>query len=347
MNSQQTTSGRVAVAARAIFLSVCTIIASGTLHAETSLSKTPQSYEFKVLLNNSNFVTDRYTAMNEFMCRLKANAKRHDASVVWKEPDTKQREVRYLDTSDKAMRKHDLIFRTRIQMKKSCQSTDLANCDIKDTKVTLKQRFGDGVDKQVFDMTPDKSKATAFNGQKMKSTEKFEQDDGWKSDCKGGKTVIRKRSQSSSVKSKDVDGREQVRRYTTLGDVKALYPEVPWSTLGVSLTAALVPTCSIGSTVVKVGTIVFDTGNSCDASFTFWRNQDDQTSLASEFSFSCDNSGGVFGAVNDRVEAVFKELIEDPFVNIKPSTKTVIAYNCAGEAVIVDECSAGAATPEK
>jgi hypothetical protein len=168
----------------------------------------------------------------------------------------------------------------------------------------------------------------------MTAEDKFEQDYSWKGDSSGSKTLLRKRSLSSSVETKSVSGRSQVRSFANFGEIMAIYPKVPWDTFGVAPATALVPTCAIASTVIKVGKIEFDANNVCDASFTFWRNQDDGVPLTSEFSFSCKQDGSGFLAVRDKAEEIFKGLITDPFVNRQPSTKTAIAYRCSADAAV-------------
>lgn len=112
----------------------------------------------------------------------------------------------------------------------------------------------------------------------------------------------------------------------------ALYKEVDWGELKEHANETLVPTCPIASTVVKVGKLSFHKDVNCKASFTFWRKETDQTALASEFSYSCDDNKGAFSGSKGAVEAVFKQLIEDKLVNPVPDTKTAIAYRCATNA---------------
>ncbi len=55
----------------------------------------------------------------------------------------------------------------------------------------------------------------------------------------------------------------------------------------------------------------------------------DRSPLASEFSYTCSDKKRVFAQAKNAVKKVFKQLINDEFVNDKPDTKTRIAYRCA------------------
>jgi hypothetical protein len=312
---------------------------------ENAASKEPDSYEFKVLLKNDKFADQkRDAAINTFLERLEQNAESQGAKVKWKKPGERkiaQREVRFLDTSGNLEQAkiygQGVIFRTRVQMAEPCDSTQADSCMAEKYKVTLKQRFEPGADGALFDMTPNLQKAKAFPAQAAEHDSKFEEDYGWEpgEDGSGAREIKVRKSSSSSVEFEDLQGREQIRDYTTVGDVMAVFDQAPWDEKDVKAGAAIPPTCLIESTKVDVGTFTwkFDSGEKvkCKASFTFWSKvkELDRLPLASEFSYTCGDKKRVFAQAKNAVKNVFKQLINDEFVNDKPDTKTRIAYRCA------------------
>ena len=74
MNTHEKMTPRpVSLASNAILFAACAMLATAAPGTETSLGKTPQSHEFKVLLNNGDFSTDRDAAIDAFLDRLEAN----------------------------------------------------------------------------------------------------------------------------------------------------------------------------------------------------------------------------------------------------------------------------------
>lgn len=312
---------------------------------ENAANKAPDSYEFKVLLKNDEFSDQkRDAAINAFLERLERYAKSQGAKVKWKKPEEReiaQREVRFLDTSgtleQARIYRQGVVFRTRVQMAEPCDSAQANTCKAKKYKVTLKQRFEPGADGALFDMTPNLDKAKAFPAQAAEHDPKFEEDYGWEpgEDGSGAREIKVRKSSSSSVEIDDLQGREQIRDYTTVGDVMAVFDQVPWDEEEVKAGAVIPPTCLIESTKVDVGKLTwkFDSGEKvkCKASFTFWRNgkELDRSPLASEFSYTCSDKKRLFAQAENAVKKVFKKLTNDEFVNDKPDTKTRIAYRCA------------------
>jgi len=312
---------------------------------ENAANKAPDSYEFKVLLKNDKFGDQkRDAAINAFLKRLEQYAKSQGAKVKWKKPEERriaQREVRFLDTSSTLEQAgiygQGVIFRTRVQMAESCDSAQANTCKTERYKVTLKQRFEPGVDGVLFDMTPNLEKAKAFPSQAAEHDPKFEEDYGWEpvEGKPGAREIKVRKSSSSSVEIDDLQGREQIRDYTTVGDVMAVFDHVPRAEQEAKADAVISPTCLIESTKVDVGKLTWKFGSGekvkCKASFTFWSNVKEltQSPLASEFSYTCSDKKSLFAQAKSAVKEVFKLLINDEFVNDKSDTKTRIAYRCA------------------
>jgi len=305
---------------------------------QTADTKTPDSYEYKVLLANDKF-SDRDKAIDAFLDRLEAITEKHD-DVTWNgkkwenlsERTWEQREIRFLDTANRAIRKHALIFRTRVEMSDNCGQDSLSQCSPAEAKVTLKQRFSADADpakKALFHIEPDTAKAAGFDGQVMETSNKFEKDFGWQAVGTGERQMVAKLSLSSDVKTADLS-RGKLRAWSTLGEAMAVYPDVAWNGIKGQADDSLSPTCMIASTKVKVGKLIFngDDKIKCKASFSFWRKQDDNSPLATEFSYTCKNKDVFTTANRDLARAVFKDLIMDEAVNSEPRTKTETAYDC-------------------
>ncbi|MEA3274447.1 MAG: hypothetical protein U9Q81_03970, partial [Pseudomonadota bacterium] len=183
MNSRLGNPARYGIAVLSLFaLTLGTADPLSARAVENASEKVPDSYEFKVLLRNGAFV-ERDAAIQAFLERLEQIAEQHGATANWKTPEErkiKQREVRFLDTSDSRIRKDDLIFRTRIEMTKSCDPVRPHTCEPKEAKVTLKQRFAPGADGVLLDMMPNLDKAKALPNQVLSNDLKFEADYGWR-----------------------------------------------------------------------------------------------------------------------------------------------------------------------
>lgn len=327
----------------AVIIAVAVVSPVSAQTIENSANKAPDSYEFKVLLKNDRFdKQNRDPEINAVLERLRQNAELQGAEVDWKEPGEReitQREVRFLDTSaDLEQAKifgQGVVFRTRVQMVKPCDSEQADACKPEKYKVTLKQRFNASADVALFKLTPNLNKAKAFSDQVAKHEPKFEEDYSWKTS--EDESAVREfkimRSLSSSVEIKDLQGREQIRDYTTAGDIMAVFDQVPWDWDKVQADTGLQATCQIESTKIDVGKLTWELNSGekikCDTSFTFWNKESDRSPLASEFSYACKDKQKVFGQVKDAVTKVFKQLINDEFVNSEPDTKTRIAYRCA------------------
>ena len=182
-------------------------------------------------------------------------------------------------------------------------------CQPEEARVTLKHRAAGSEFEELLDMTSNPAKAAVFDGQVVTPE---------------GKVEVVKKSQSMSLETENLTGRDQIRSYSTLGEIMDVYPNLDWSDLTESRDMALRSSCKIASSVVKVGKLKFGNDAQCKASFSFWKRQSDQESLASEFSFVCNRT-------NDEIMAAFQDLLTDELVNSVPDAKTAIARRCTAD----------------
>ena len=277
-----------------IVATLLTFLGGGVISSSISaqpVSKTPDTYEFKVMLNNSLFTSDsRDTNIDNFMEIINKQPK----IEVNKDKKEKSRIVSYLDTNKCGLKNNNYILRKRFTLKN----------DVPDRlKITLKYRSSTpiAIGGQSFQAKPS-SELTAS---------KYEAD------------IVRNAS-SQTQKKFSYSGSVEMGKIKTMSDLLSLYPVLSALNISDNKKIKMVNKFVAFETVIEIG-IIRISDQKCDTSFSFWyKDKEKKHLIASEFSYVCSK-------ITDEGEKLYQAILQqklgqESWVNANPSTKTAIAY---------------------
>ncbi|NOQ64190.1 MAG: hypothetical protein GQ582_06735 [Methyloprofundus sp.] len=247
----------------------------------------PDTFEFKVMLNNLLFTSDARDAGIDGFIKI---IKEQPGIVVDEDKKEKSRIVSYFDTKKCDLLKNNYILRKRFTLKN----------DVPDRlKITLKYRGAepDEVGEKSFQAKPS-SKLTKS---------KYEAD------------IVRK-SPFKTQKKFSYSGSIELGKMKKISDLLSLYPVL--NELGIDDNKKLktVNNFAAFETVVEIGVIKMGS-QECEASFSFWyKNREKKHPIASEFSYVCNK-------LTDEGGELYQSILrQQNWVNANSSTKTAIAY---------------------
>lgn len=250
-------------------------------------SADPDTFEFKVMLNNAPFnSSDRDTGMDEFLKIIK----NHSEIAATEDKKEKSRIVSYLDTKQCDLHSKNYILRKRFTLKN----------DVPDRlKITVKYRGSvpDEVGSKSFEAKPTSSLTES----------KYEAD------------IVR--GPSSQIQQKfSYSGSIKLGKIKKISDLLSLYPELIELEIDDNRKLKTVNDFFAFETVVEIGTISL-ADQKCEASFSFWyKTREKLIPIVSEFSYVCNK-------LNDEGRELYQTILaQESWVRRSSSTKTDTAY---------------------
>jgi len=255
--------------------------------AAQSGSRTPDSFEFKVILKNSLFNS---SSKNSGIDSFKKIIEGQFGITVKEDRKEKSRVVSYMDTVNCDLRNNNYILRKRFTLKGGAPDS---------LKVTLKYRS----DKS------NKVRSKKFKARLSSNliASKFEVD-------------VVKGSSSQTQKKFSYSGSVELGKIKKFHQLKSLYPAL--NELGISDNKKLkkVNDFTAFESVMELGAIKI-AGKKCEASFSFWYETRDQIDpFVSEFSYVCNKN-------TNKAQKLYQAILGlVDWVKDDSSTKTAIAY---------------------
>ena len=258
--------------------------------ADQTDNRTPKTYEFKVMLKNSQF-TSRNSGIKDFKKAIIQKLK----VIFNKDENEKSRIVTYLDTKNCHLKNNNFILRKRFTLKNNVPDR---------LKVTLKFRGTDIdiVSKKTFEAKPSSNLTQS----------KFEAD------------IVKDSSLPSMIQYKfSHSANIELGKFKNISQLMSLYPVLgELETDGDPKNIKLKPVNKFAAfeTLVELGTVTV-AEQECDASFSFWyKTREKSYPIVAEFSYVCEKN-------TDEAHQLYRTILGlDDWVRVKAKTKTAIAY---------------------